>query len=431
MNVGIILAGGIGSRFKNNKPKQYMKLNGKEVLQYSINAFSQASLIDKYICVVDHDTFLENTIQDKFGLVCVKGGSTRNESIKNALNFIFETYSNVNAVFIHEAARPFITSEVIDKYIRTLSGYDAVITAIEITDSLGKKTGETVERSDYHLIQAPECFLFDTLYRDFKAESDITSTSHQLSAGSKVKYLYDFSGNIKITYPEDLFLAEQMLKYKFYRNNLASENDINILSGKTALVLGASGGLGESIVNVFKELGVKVLSPNSKLIDLGNFTKEELNDFCGNNIPDIIVNSSAFSVDDSSGLLDNFDKTFSVNLKANLILAEFASDIQKRVNLVLISSSSSTRGRKNLTLYSASKAALNSIVESLSDKMYTNNVYMNVLIPEKINTPLIQKLHKIDIDNQELLEVEDVVSAIVNYSFSDSYGELVHIRKGL
>lgn len=431
MNIGIILAGGIGSRFRNNKPKQYMKLSGKEVLQYSIDAFSQASLIDKYICVVDHSTFLENTIQDKFGLVCVKGGDTRNESIKNALNYIFETYSNVNAVFVHEAARPFITSEVIDKYIRNLSGYDAVITAVEITDSLGKKTGEVVDRSDYHLIQAPECFLFDTLYRDFKAESNITSTSHQLSAGTKVKYLYDFIGNIKITYPEDLFLAEQMLKYKFYRKNPIRKNDLDKLIGKTALVLGASGGLGKNIVSAFEKLGVEVLSPSSKLIDLMSFTKEELNNFCGNKIPDIIVNSAAFSVDDSNGLLDNFNKTFSVNLKSNLILAEFASDIQKRVNLVLISSSSSTRGRKNLTLYSASKAALNSIVESLSDEMYSKNVYINVLIPEKINTPLIRKLHKIDIENQELLEVEDVVTAILSYSFSDSYGELVHIRKGL
>ena len=431
MNIGIILAGGIGSRFKNKKPKQYMKLNGKEVLQYSINAFSKSLLIDDYICVVDHATFSEKTIQDKFGLICVEGGRTRNESIKNALDFIFKNYSNVNSVFIHEAARPFITSEIIDNYIQSLSDYDAVITAIEITDSLGKKSGETIDRSSYHLIQAPECFLFDTLYRDFKAESDITSTSHQLANGAKIKYFYDFSGNLKITYPEDLFLAEQMLKYKFHRKCLLNENKIKSLSGKTALILGASGGLGKCIVKRFTELGIKTLTPSSKVINLERFTVQDLNDFCKNDTPDIIVNSAAYSVGDESGLLDSFDKIFSVNVKSNLILAEFSSNIQKKVNLVLVSSSSSTRGRKDLTLYSASKAALNSIVESLYDKMQSKNVYMNIVIPEKINTPLIQKLHKADIDCEELLEVDEVVNAIVYYAYTDFYGELTHIRKGL
>ena len=99
--------------------------------------------------------------------------------------------------------------------------------------------------------------------------------------------------------------------------------------------------------------------------------------------------------------------------------------------MVLISSSSSTRGRRNLTLYSASKAALNSVVESLSEDLFHKNIIINAVIPEKINTPLIEKLHKTKIDNSELLDVDDVVKVISYCSFTKDFGKLIHVRKGL
>lgn len=93
-------------------------------------------------------------------------------------------------------------------------------------------------------------------------------------------------------------------------------------------------------------------------------------------------------------------------------------------------SSSSTKGRENLTNYSASKAALNSIVESQGETLAKQNIYLNAIIPEKINTPLIAKLHKMPISTRELLEADDIIDAIIEYSTTNQFGILAHMRKG-
>ncbi len=152
--------------------------------------------------------------------------------------------------------------------------------------------------------------------------------------------------------------------------------------------------------------------------------------YCRDFEPDIIVNVAACSTTDEDGLLDMFDKVFNINLKSNLVLIDYAKHLGKRVNIVLFSSSS-TKGRENLTLYSATKAGLNSIVENLAEKMSKSGVYINAIIPEKINTPMIQKLHKGNVKYLELLEVDDVIDAVLYYSIANVFGELSHIRKGL
>ena len=99
-----------------------------------------------------------------------------------------------------------------------------------------------------------------------------------------------------------------------------------------------------------------------------------------------------------------FNDIFAVNVKANEILIEYAKTLQSKINLVLLSSSSSTKGRENLTNYSAAKSALNSIVESQARILAEQNIFLNAVIPEKVNTPLIEKLHKTKINTRELLE---------------------------
>lgn len=429
-NIGIILAAGSGSRFKGKKPKQYMKLNGKELIEYSINAFSACNSLNDFICVIDKNSFSTNRIGEKFSIKCILGGETRNQSIKKALDYIKEKFPDVENIFIHEAARPFITSDIIEKYLIEIVNNDAIITAAEITDSLGKKNGEMVDRSQHHLIQAPECFNFNSLYSVFDPESNLTSTSHQLPDKAKIKYIYNNENNLKVTYPEDLFLAEQILKYKYIRNSSKNIYPIDSTE-KIALIFGASGGVGSAVVKFFQQHNIKLLCPTRSEIDLEKLSKEKLHDYCGGNIPDIIINAAACSTSDSDGVIENYEKVFNVNLKSNLTLIEFAKELNKKINLVLISSSSSTRGRRNLTLYSASKAALNSVVESLSEDLFHKNIIINAVIPEKINTPLIEKLHKTKIDNSELLDVDDVVKVISYCSFTKDFGKLIHVRKGL
>lgn len=84
-----------------------------------------------------------------------------------------------------------------------------------------------------------------------------------------------------------------------------------------------------------------------------------------------------------------------------------------------------------MTNYSAAKSALNSIVESQARILAEQNIFLNAVIPEKVNTPLIEKLHKTKINTRELLEPKDVINAIMYFSVAKEYGRLVHIRKGL
>lgn len=210
MNIALILSGGMGVRFGKDTPKQYQILVGKWVIAYTIEALKASTEIDKIIAVTS-DNYL-TTLTDQYKIESVICGNSRNESLRRGLEYINANYPNCDKVFINEAARPFITSELVDKYVKLLGEYDAVITAKHITDSLGKEGQHITDRSQYYLIQAPEAFRFRLLYENFQADSPITATVQQMPPESKVYRNFDFRNNLKITYPEDLELAEFLMR---------------------------------------------------------------------------------------------------------------------------------------------------------------------------------------------------------------------------
>lgn len=210
MNIGLILSSGEGRRFNSSIPKQYCLLNEKEVIEYSIKAMKECTGLDAFIVMCNH-CYIE-PLQKKYGVMCIEGGATRNESLHKGLEYIKENYGDCRKVFIQEAARPFVTAAIISQYIQLLEKYDAVITTKKITDSLGGTEEWIVDREQYFLVQAPEAFDFGKLYESFKPDSPITATYQQLPVGSKVYCNYDFENNLKITYSNDLKLAELMMK---------------------------------------------------------------------------------------------------------------------------------------------------------------------------------------------------------------------------
>ncbi len=211
MNIGVILSGGNGSRFGSEIPKQYLKLNGSAVIEYSFRAFADSSMLDACIVMVSPNYYNERLWYEKYNIVPVLGGDSRNASLKKAIDYIAENYPTCKKIFIHEAARPFLTAAIIDDYINKLEEFDAVITTKKITDSLGSVKEWYVNRDDYFLIQAPEAFLYTKLRDSFKEESLITATVQQLPEKSKVYHNFSFVNNLKITYPEDLIIAEKIM----------------------------------------------------------------------------------------------------------------------------------------------------------------------------------------------------------------------------
>lgn len=215
MNIGLILSGGTGTRFGGDIPKQYRKLLGKEVIDYVLDALFETQKINKII-VVSQDEFAKQ-IRSRYPVETVDCGSTRNKSLKNGLNYIKERYT-CEKIIILEAARPMVTSKIIEGYLDKLDNYDSVITGQKIVDSLGSFSNHVTIREDYYLIQAPEAFNFNMLFDHFDESSQISATNQQMPKGSRLYINFDFKDNYKITYQQDLVYVGELIKQRAKNN---------------------------------------------------------------------------------------------------------------------------------------------------------------------------------------------------------------------
>lgn len=429
MNIGVILAAGDSSRFGGYMNKQYLKLNGKEVVYYTISKMNECDGIDKVILVVDKEEYKSKYIENKYRVECVCGGKTRNESIYNVIQYIKKMYK-CNKIIFHDSVRPATPAWIFKDFINLLDNYKAVVSCNSINDAMVDNYFNPIVRESFKIVQTPEAFQFNEIVDKIKIDSVDNSIIGQV----KIKDVYSYSTDIyntKITYPDDLFMLEQMMNLDYYsvKHNDNFAYDISKIGN--VLLLGASGGVGQTIKNFFEANHVKYFAPSHKELDLSMLSIKNIRDYLKDEIIDCIINCAAIYFDDNAGLVDKFDIIFNVNVKANLVLIEYAKTMSHKINIVMMSSSSSTKGRENLTNYSAAKTALNSIVQSQAEVLAKNDIYINAVIPEKVKTPLIEKLHKTEINDRELLMPNDLINVIMYYSIAKEYGKLIHIRKGV
>ncbi len=276
MNIGVILAGGVGSRMGMDTPKQYLQLNGKKVIEYSINALKRSKSVDKILVVCD-PTYSEE-IKTSYGVLTCNSGSTRNESIDNGLKYIAKNFE-CKKIIILDSARPLINHHIVDSYFEKLESYDAVITGQKIVDSLGCYDKHTLDRNNFYLIQAPEAFDFEIMYSSFDKNSAITATNQQMPQDSRLYINFDFQSNLKVTYKSDLTVIADMLdKYKLiafdldgtltqHKSKLDKENEsvLNALKKQYKLVMVGAG----SCERIYKQLN------NFDIDIIGNYGLQE------------------------------------------------------------------------------------------------------------------------------------------------------------
>lgn len=210
--IGIILAGGSGSRFKGDKPKQYYILNGKELIAYSIDAFRNASTLDDFIVVVDQAEYEIGRIRDTYNVKTVLGGPSRNCSLKNALDYIHEHFPDCEKIIENNAACPLIKPQQVDDIILLLDENDYVQTTFKITDALGSYSSRIVDREDYFLIQAPDAYRFPLLYAHFNANHPNGHPAVQLPKEAKGYNYFQEGQPFKVTYPEDIEIGEILMR---------------------------------------------------------------------------------------------------------------------------------------------------------------------------------------------------------------------------
>ncbi|MDR1003692.1 MAG: 2-C-methyl-D-erythritol 4-phosphate cytidylyltransferase [Prevotellaceae bacterium] len=236
MNVAVILAGGTGSRMGGTLPKQFLTVAGRSVIEYAIDTFDRHAQIDE-IAVVCHADYLE-----EMGAICrrnrwskvkrlLTGGKERYHSSLQAIETYaaqaVEVKANADTVnlLLHDAARPLVSSRIITDCVEALRRYEAVGVAVPATDTIVETTeadnliARVTDRRLLRHMQTPQCFRLNTIARAYRlalTDPDFHATD---DCGVVLRYLpqvpvYLVHGehtNLKITYPEEMFLIEKLV----------------------------------------------------------------------------------------------------------------------------------------------------------------------------------------------------------------------------
>lgn len=216
----IIVAGGSGSRMNANVPKQFLDLNGLPILMHTIKAFHTYNNGMKIILALpqgDIAYWEQLCLKHAFNIpiTLVRGGSSRFESVRNGLELI-EDHQGVVAV--HDGVRPLVSQRLIRESFSTAAEKGNAVAAVALKDSVRKitqKGSEAVDRAAYRLVQTPQTFALSVLKSAYKIakHTNFTDDAAVVEASGHLIQLIEGDGtNLKITTPEDLLVAEYLLK---------------------------------------------------------------------------------------------------------------------------------------------------------------------------------------------------------------------------
>ncbi|GAB5523543.1 MAG: 2-C-methyl-D-erythritol 4-phosphate cytidylyltransferase [Roseivirga sp.] len=215
----VIVAGGSGTRMKREIPKQFIPVAGKPILMHTLEAFYRFSSQIKIILVLPESQVLgwkSLCAQYHFDLphTTTVGGATRFHSVKNGLTQI----EGDGLVAIHDGVRPMVSEQIILNSYEVAAQKGNAIVAVPLKDSIRWSNGidnKVVNRDEYQLIQTPQTFRVNLIKKAFNTEynSSFTDDATVLEAtAAKINLIEGDYSNIKITTPEDLVLAESLLK---------------------------------------------------------------------------------------------------------------------------------------------------------------------------------------------------------------------------
>lgn len=224
MNGVVIVAAGTGSRMKMEINKQFIKLNEKEIIAYTIEKFYKHKNIQDIVVVIKEEEveFFNKNILKKYKFENIKiafGGNERQDSVYNGLKLLDD---KCNTVLIHDGARPFVSECTIDKCIEEAKNYKAVVVGVRVKDTIKVINDEndiidTPDRSKLWAVQTPQTFDYNILVKSYEDafEHGFYGTDDAMLVeriGYKVKMIEGSYNNIKITTQEDINIGTQILK---------------------------------------------------------------------------------------------------------------------------------------------------------------------------------------------------------------------------
>lgn len=217
----IIVAGGSGTRMGASQPKQFLNLLGEPVLLHTLRRFSEHALgIQQCVLVLPQDQFttwhqLCAQHQVQIPHTIVAGGATRWASVRNGLAHLAGQPAGVVAV--HDGVRPLTPRSVIEATFQAAHNHGAAVAAVVPKDSvrgLNQQGSYALNRARLRLVQTPQCFDLELLQRAYKLP-ELTTFTDDASVVEDLHPIYLVEGdyrNLKITTPEDLLVAEAILR---------------------------------------------------------------------------------------------------------------------------------------------------------------------------------------------------------------------------
>ena len=215
----IIPSGGSGMRMNNPLPKQYLRINGKEIIAYTLEIFQKCDLIDEIIIAAQKNYFdLLQTIKKNYSFSkiskIVEGGEERQHSVFNALKSINAKENDL--IVVHDAVRPLLPQDLLKNTIATANQFGCAVAALKAKDTLIKGNDSIlsyVDRNEYYYAQTPQIFRYKILFEAMKnAElnqfigTDESMLVHRL--GYEIKIVEGSSLNFKITSQDDIKLLQ-------------------------------------------------------------------------------------------------------------------------------------------------------------------------------------------------------------------------------
>lgn len=235
----ILLAAGSGKRMQSDVAKQFMMLNGRPLIWYALQVIEQSSIIEDCILVTGAEdiAYVQKEIVERYDFrkvdTIVAGGAERYDSVYNALKVIADGDMKVpnkdGYVFIHDGARPFLTEEMIERSYQTVMETHACVVGMPVKDTIKLADADgyaasTPDRSMVWQIQTPQVFdselIIDAYSRLMRQKEELAVKRIKITddamvvetlLGHPVKLVKGSYENIKITTPEDLYVAEAFL----------------------------------------------------------------------------------------------------------------------------------------------------------------------------------------------------------------------------
>ncbi|EFG3552083.1 TPA: bifunctional cytidylyltransferase/SDR family oxidoreductase, partial [Escherichia coli] len=442
-----------GSRFGGTLPKQFTKLAGKAVIEYTVEAFEKSLNIDEII-IVSHPSyvdliwkFVKKNQWEKVTKV-FNGGKERFDSTYSALQGL-EGEDNNSNILLHDAVRPLINESIINNCIDALRNFEAVDVVIPSADTLVEVYDDGCisnipNRAIMRRGQTPQAFKLGTLKQAYQRAINAQRFSftcdcgvvRSMVPGVRVATVVGAESNMKVTHPIDLFIAEKLLQ-EANKISFNTGDNLDYIKDKNIIIFGGNSGIGLEIKKAAILLGanVEIASRSFNNVDIVDI--ECVKNYLAQmekklGCIDYIINTAGVLIKKPIDMLTNEEVHTLININfigaVNIAMAS-KQYLKKSSGMLLnFTSSSYTRGRSYYALYSSSKAAIVNFTQAIAEEWSSENIKVNCINPERTATPM--RTINFGIEPAELLlDPRDVALTSLKVLGADSTGLIIDVRK--